>query len=172
LKKGLYVFKLNKGEPLYVMEETMKAALGMIAALGLTMAVGAAKADPWVDYTPTKGVWVKTWVHVEPSKIDDYLVALKKTWVPGEEMAKSKGLIDDYIVQVAVNDATAGPNVMLGEHYVSFAMMDPNKERDLAMEAEFEKMMPKQAAATEQENRAKYRTMVSEDMWTGIDFGK
>ena len=135
----------------------MRALIGACAVAGLLTVAGAvAVADQWVDYTPTKGVWSKTLVHVEPSRIDDYLVALKKTWVPAEEMAKKHGLIDNYIVQAAVNSDTSGPNVLLGEHYVSMAVLDPNKERDLAMRVEFERMMPKTAAMAEQADRAKY----------------
>ena len=151
----------------------MRALIGVCAVAGLlTVAGTVALADQWVDYTPTKGVWSKTLVHVEPSRIDDYLVALKKTWVPAEEMAKKHGLIDNYFVQVAVNSDTSGPNVLLGEHYVSMAVLDPNKERDMAMRAELEQMMPKTAAMAEQTERAKYRTIVSTQMWKGIDFTK
>jgi hypothetical protein len=151
----------------------MRALIGACAVAGLLAIAGTvALADQWVDYTPTKGVWSKTLVHVEPGRIDDYLVALKKTWAPAEEMAKRHGLIDNYFVQVAVNTDTSGPNVLLGEHYVSMAVLEPNKERDLAMKAEFDRMMPKTAAMAEQAERAKYRTIVSTQMWTGIDFTK
>jgi hypothetical protein len=132
----------------------------------------AAQADPWVDYTPAKGVWDKTYVHVDSSRIDDYLVALKKTWVPEQERAKKHGLVDQYVVQVLANPATTGPNVMLGIHYLSMAALDPEKSRDMAMQAEAEKAIPKAASAAEQEVRAKYRTIVREELWTSVDYGK
>ena len=152
----------------------MKAwIIGACTAAGLvTGAASVAVADQWIDYTPVKGVWSKTLVHVEPSRIDDYLVALKKTWVPAEEMAKRHGLIDTYFVQVAVDSDTSGPNILLGEHYVSMAALDPDRERDLAMQKEFEQMMPKSASQAEQGERAKYRTVVSTRLWTGVEFPK
>ena len=151
------------------MRLTMSAAI--TAGFALSIA-GAARSEPWVDYTPAKGVWDKTYVHVEPSRIDDYLVALKKTWVPEQESAKKHGLIDQYVVQVAVSASTTGPNVMLGVHYVSMATLDPDRTRDMARQAEAEKAFPKAVAATEQEARAKYRTLLRQEMWTGIDYTK
>ena len=151
----------------------MKSARIAACAAGavLTMAC-AAWAEPWVDFTPAKGVWDKTYIHVEPSRIDDYMVALKKTWIPEQESAKKHGLVDQYIVQIAMNSATTEPNVMLGVHYVSMAMLDPDKARDMAMEKEADQAMSKTAAATEQEVRAKYRTTVREEMWTSVEFPK
>jgi hypothetical protein len=139
----------------------MRTIIGAALALGLLGAAGAASAEQWIDYSPAKGVWVKTFVHVEPSKIDDYLVALKKTWVPSEEMAKKRGLIDRYLVQVQVNPGASGPNVVMREHYVSMAALDPDKDRDMAMQKDYEKMSPKATNDAEQADRGKYRTLVS-----------
>jgi len=132
----------------------------------------AAQAEPYVDYNPVKGVWDKTYVHVDPNKIDDYLVALKKTWVPEQELAKKYGLVDQYVVQILANPSTTGPNVMLGVHYVSMAALDPDKARDTAMNAAAEKTLPKAAADTEMEARAKYRTLIREELWTSIEYSK
>lgn len=151
----------------------MKSMMGAaLAASACLMFAGSASADPWVDYTPVKGVWDKTYVHVDPARIDDYLVALKKTWVPAQEAAKKAGLVDRYFVQVLAAPATAEPNVLLGVHFVSMAALDPDKVRDTALDKEAEKAMPKAAAQTEQEVRAKYRTLVKDELWTDIDFGK
>jgi len=141
-----------------------------VAAAVLATAATVAVADQWIDYTPMPGVWSKTMVHVEPSRVDDYLVALKKTWIPEEELAKKHGIIDSYFVQVALNTDTSGPNVMLGEHFVSMAVREPDKERDMAMVKEEEQMMTKAAAMAEQGERAKYRTVVSTEMWTGVSY--
>jgi hypothetical protein len=146
--------------------------VGACAAAGLATSANIAMADPWVDYTPMTGVWQKTLVHVDPSRIDDYLIALKKTWVPEQESAKKHGLVDNYFVQIAVDSDTAGPNVLLGVHYVSMAVLDPNKERDMAMQKEAEQAMPRAASMAEQGERAKYRTIVSTRLWTGVDLKK
>jgi hypothetical protein len=151
----------------------MKTLAYALLSGGLFLSLSsAALADPWVDYTPMKGVWDKTYVHVESNRVDDYLVALKKTWVPEQERAKKHGLVDQYVVQVLANPGTTGPNVMLGVHYVSMAALDPEKTRDMAMQAESEKAFSKAASATEQEARAKYRTIVREELWNSIDYSK
>jgi len=151
------------------MKSLISACIAGAFALGF---VGAASAEEWVDYTPMKGVWIKTMIHVEPSRIDDYLVGLKKTWVPSEEVLKKKGLIDNYRVQVSVNSNTTGPNVVLIEHYVSMAALDPDRERDMALDKEFQKMLPKAEGTAIQADRSKWRTQVSQEMWGDVEFTK
>ena len=67
-----------------------RLSLHLIDTVGAWLA-GAASAEPYTDWTPQKGLWHITTVKVDPSHIDDYLVGLKKTWVPGEEIAKKHG---------------------------------------------------------------------------------
>ncbi|WP_297514824.1 hypothetical protein [uncultured Caulobacter sp.] len=142
-----------------------------LAALAMVMAAAsAAKAEQWVDYAPGKGVYVKTYVHVEPNKIDDYLVGLKKTWAPGEEIMKKAGLLLSYSVQVNVNAQTTEPNVVMIEQYANFAAMDPNKALDLKLKAEFDKAFPKPQADAIQAERGKWRTFVKQEMWAPVDF--
>jgi hypothetical protein len=93
----------------------------------------AAYAIEYKDYTPTKGVWQITTIKVKPSHIHNYLVGLKKSWVPAEELAKKHGIIDNYFVMVNPKIADPVGNVLIGEHYVNFASMDPNKARHMAM---------------------------------------
>ncbi len=144
--------------------------LAAAGAAALSLCAQATLADQWVDYTPVKGTYVKTLVHVEPNRIDDYLVALKKTWVPTEESAKKHGVIDSYMVQVNLNPYTSGPNVILIEHYPSMATMDPEKTRDMAMDKEAEQFLPKAQLPSVSAERAKYRTILSQEMWSVIDF--
>ena len=146
----------------------------LAAAFGASIALAAAPAfaDEWVDYTPMKGAYVKTMVHVEPGHIDDYLVALKKTWIPTEESLKRHGMIDTYQVQVNTNPYVAGPNVIMIEHWPTLAGMEPDKARDLAMRKEFEMILPKSEQAPTQAERGKYRTILSQEMWTVVDYSK
>ena len=144
----------------------------MWAAVLLPIGGGAAFAEQWVDYAPTKGAYVKTLVHVEPDKMDVYLTALRKTWIPGEEMAKKRGLIDSYTVQVNSNPYLPGPNVVLIEHYPTMATMDPDRARDMAMDKEFEKVLPRAEAPALATERGKYRTIVSQEMWGTVEFPK
>jgi len=85
--------------------------LGVAAA---AFAVSTAYADEYKDYTPEKGVWQVTTVKVDPNHIDDYLVGLKKSWIPDVELSKKHGLIDNYFVMVNANGADPDGNVLLG----------------------------------------------------------
>jgi hypothetical protein len=50
--------------------------------------------------------------------------------------------------------------------------MDPDKARDQAMDKEFEAIQPKSEEPAIVAERAKYRTVLSEEMWNSIDFSK
>lgn len=151
------------------MNSVSMIALGVGVA---AFAVSAACADPYKDYTPGKGVWQVTTVRIDPNHIDDYLVGLKKAWVPGEEMAKKHGVIDQYFVMVNSNAADPGGNVILGEHYVNFAAMDPNKTRDMQMQKEALAQMSKEEGVKLTNGFDKYRNFMGEAMWTEVNFTK
>ena len=144
-----------------------KIAIGMIAA---AFAASAACADPYKDYTPEKGVWQVTTVKVDPNHVDDYLVGLKRGLVPSFEIAKKHGVIDQYFVMVSPNYDEAG-NVIIGQHFVSFAAMDPDKTRDMTIQKEALAQMSKEAGNKLTGGFDKYRTFLNTQMWTGIDFG-
>jgi len=150
------------------MHPMYRIAPGIIAA---AFAVSTASADPYKDYTPEKGVWQVTTVKVDPNHIDDYLIGLKRALVPDMEAAKRRGLIDDYYVMVNPNVADDSGNVMIGQHFVSFAAMDPDKTRDMEMQKESLARMSKEEGATMTNGFDKYRSFLNETMWTGIDFG-
>ena len=134
------------------------------------LAAAPAAAKPWVDYSPGKGVWEVTMVKVDPNKIDDYLTGLKKSWVPGQELAKKKGIIDDYVVMVKANAADGQGNVMLAQHFVNFAVLDPNKARDMEMEKEGQKIMSDKDAKAMVAGFDKYRTFVGDAFWGPVNF--
>ena len=146
-----------------------KIALGIAAA---AFAVSTAYADPYKDYTPTKGVWQVTTLKVDPNHVDDYLVGLKRGLVPTMESAKKHGVIDDYFVMVNPNDADDSGNVLIGQHFVSFAAMDPDKARDTAMLNEALAAMSKEEGNKLTGGFDKYRTFVSDEMWTEVQYSK
>lgn len=146
-----------------------RITLGIAAA---ALAASMAYADPYKDYTPTKGVWQVTTVKVDPNHIDDYLVGLKRALIPEMESAKKHGVIDDYFVMVNPNSADDSGNVLIGQHYVSFAAMDPDKARDMDMQKESLARMSKEEGAKLTGGFDKYRTFLNTQMWTGINFGK
>ena len=151
------------------MKSLVYAALSGGLFLSLT---GAAQAEPWVDYTPVKGVWDKTYVHVESNRIDDYLVALKKTWVPEQEAAKKHGLIDDYQIMVRIDPAGGGANVLLCQHFTSLAGLDPDKARDQAIESENYAALPKAKGDEMVAGFQKYRTFVGDGFYQVMTFNK
>lgn len=151
------------------MSSLMKVALGA-AVVALT--VSMAYADPYKDYTPEKGVWQVTTVKVDPNHIDDYLVGLKRALIPGMANAKKHGVIDNYFVMVNPNTADDSGNVLIGQHFVSFAAMDPDRARDTQMQKEALALMSKEEGAKLTNGFDKYRTFLNTTMWTGISFGK
>jgi hypothetical protein len=149
------------------MLKTIALATGVAA-----FAVSGASADPYKDYTPGKGVWQVTTVKVDPNHIDDYLVGLKKALIPSMENAKKHGVIDQYFVMVNPNGADDSGNVLIGQHYVSFAAMDPDKNRDMQMQKEQLAQMSKEEGNKLTNGFDKYRTFLNTQMWTDINFGK
>lgn len=150
----------------------MKASqLAMAAALALVAGVPAS-AKPWVDYSPEKGFWQYTYVKVDPNYLDDYLTRLKTVWVPGREIDKRHGLIDAYQVMVNINNADSSANLMFCVHFVSFAGLDPDKQRDQAIQAENNAALPQSKADGEFSHFNNYRTFVGAAIYVPVDFAK
>lgn len=147
------------------------AALILAAALALPAAElalpSAAGAEEWKDYTPRKTAIRVTMLEVDPNHIDDYVTGLKKTWVPCMEALKRHGVIDDYGVTTNIN-YEASPNVMIWSHLTGLAAMEPNKERDQAID--------KECAAGEDgkllQNYTSWRKFLSSDTFQELDFTK
>lgn len=143
-------------------------AIGLAAGL---LTASAAFAEPYTDYTPVKGAWHVTTIKVDPNHIDDYVTGLKKTWATGEELAKKHGVIDQYMILLKLNSG-AGANVQLIEHYPSLANLEPDKARDLALQKEGEAMVSKDNMMKSVGEFDKYRTFVSDEFWTSLEFTK
>lgn len=139
-------------------------AVGVVAA-------GAAAAEPYVDYTVDKGAWEVTTVKVDPNHIDDYLTGLHKGWLPIQEVLKAHGVIDQYLVLEKLNSG-AGANVQLIVHYPSLAMMEPDKARDQAIQKEAFAKVSKEAGEAAVSGYDKYRTFVSDEIWTSVQMAK
>jgi hypothetical protein len=144
-------------------------AIAAAASLGLAR---VAAAEPYQDYTPEKGAWQVTEVHVDPSHIDDYLTGLRTSWAPGEEIAKKHGLIDAYQVMVRVDPAGTGANVLLAQHFTSLAGLEPDKARDQAIEAESYAALPKAKGQEMVAGFEKYRSFVGDGFFQVMTFAK
>lgn len=150
----------------------MKYTLLAIAGVAMITTSGVACADPYVDYTPDKGLWHVQSIHVDTYHIDDYVTGLKTTWVPAEDIAKKHGIIDSYQVMVRLNASTQEPNVILVEHLTSAATLDPDKARDMAIDKEMQAASTKNQADAKRKEYDKYRTFVRDDYYGSLTFIK
>ena len=141
-------------------------------AVGVAMIAGSALAEPYVDYTPQKGVWHVITVKVEPNHVDDYVTGLKRTWASSEEIAKKHGLIDSYQIMIKMNSEDGQGNVLLIEHIPNIGLLEVDQARDQAMMKEFQAALPKPARDKMLENFDKYRTFVGDDYWNELVFTK
>lgn len=144
---------------------------GSACTLALLCAVSA-PAKPWADYTPEKGFWQYTYVKVDVNYTDEYITRLRDIWVPGREIDKKHGLIDDYKVMVNINNGDSYANVMLCVHFRSFAGLDPDKQRDIEILAENDAALPPQKADAAFTDFSKYRSIVGAAIYVPVDFSK
>ena len=143
----------------------------LTAAAFLSCAIAApAVAEPWVDWEPAKGFWTMTVIKVDSNKVDDYLTGLKEGWMPGQELAKRNGLIDDYKVMVNTAPAAAMANVVLMSHIPNAAALEPNKERDMRMRKEGFAIVPEKREDELVAGYDKIRTFVDDGLWQEVRF--
>ncbi len=146
----------------------------------LTIAVAAiagfvatpALAKQYVDYSPEKGVWEINAIEVDPNHIDDYLTGLKKTQVPGFDILKKRGLIDDYRFVVRTGYVKGSPNVLIQVHFTSVAALAPDKARDMAIDKEIEATLSEEAGKVAVAGYEKYRQFIDDGLWTEMKYAK
>ncbi len=98
----------------------------LCAVLAGVATVFPAAADEWVDWAPKKGVWRFESVKVDPDKIDEYVTFLKKAGeIQASEELKKLGVIDNYVVLVKLNPFSSQANVILGQHFTTYAALEP-----------------------------------------------
>jgi len=147
----------------------MKLFFGAACAAAAVSLAGLGWAEPYKDYTPQKGAWQVQEIHVDPNHIDDYLVGLKKSLIPGQEIAKKHGLIDSYLVLVRMDSGGAGANVMLVTHFPSLSALEPDKVRDQALLRENLAVLSKEKGDVLTGGFDKYRSFVSDGYWQVMD---
>ena len=148
----------------------MKTVL-VASVIAAAVSVSAAYADPYVDYTPVKGAWQVTTIKVDPNHIDDYLIGLKKGFIPVLETMKKHGVIDRYLILQKLNSG-AGGNIEIVQHFPSLAAMDPDKERDMAIQKEVQAQISKATSDKMVQGFDKYRTFESDEIWTEVNLSK
>jgi hypothetical protein len=150
----------------------MKAVLNALIGAGLVSLGTAALADPYVDYTPQMGYWQINAIEVDPNHVDEYLTGLRTSQVTGFEVLKKRGLIDDYKFMVRNGYVKGSPNVLIMTHSPTSANLDPNKERDLAIEKEMYAAFSKEQGDKAVAGYEKYRTFIDDAQWTAMDMAK
>jgi len=151
------------------MKKLVLTALGAAAMVCVTVPVNA---KPYVDYTPQKGYWDINAVEVDPNHVDDYLTGLSKSLVPVFEALKRRGLVDEYKFMSRYGYVKGSPNVLILTHSKTTGVLDADRERDQAVEAEINAAFSEaqqDAAVAEYE---KYRTFVDNGQWQDVKMGK
>jgi hypothetical protein len=140
------------------------------AAFAALLAVSAisVRAEPYVDYTPQKGVWQITAVEVDPNHVDDYLSGLRKSQLPQFEVLKRHGLIDNYKFIVRTGYVKGSPNVLIMTHSASMGSLDADQARDQAVEKEVYAIFSKAKGEAAVAGYEKYRTFIDDGLWTDV----
>jgi hypothetical protein len=146
----------------------MYAAAGLAAVATTSTLV----ARQFVDYMPTKGVWEVNAINVDPNHVDDYLVGLKRTQVPGFEIMKKRGLIDDYKFLVRNGYTKDNPSVIIMTHYTSVAALEPDKARDEAIEKEIYASVSESQGKAAVAGYEKYRSFIDDAFYGEVTFPK
>lgn len=148
----------------------IRTAIAAIVGAGLF--ASAASAEQYVDYTPERGVWEINAINVDPNHIDDYLVGLKRTQVPGFELLKRRGLIDAYKFVVRHGYSKDQPNVLIMTHVPDVKLLAPDKARDQAIEKELLASLPEAEGKAAVAGYEKYRSFVDDAYWTEMTYAK
>lgn len=141
--------------------------LGLAAVL-ITATGSVAIAEQYVDYTPQKGVWEINAIDVDPNHVDDYLTGLRTSDVPGFEVMKAHGLIDDYRFMVRNGYSKGTPDVLILTHFTSLAAMAPDQTRDQMIEKEIYSKFSKEQGKAAVAGYEKYRQFIDDSNWTEV----
>ena len=147
-------------------------ALSALSAASIAFASMPAAAKQYVDYTPQKGYWDINAVEVDPNHIDDYLTGLSKSLVPVFETLKRRGVIDEYKFMNRVGYVKGSPNVLILTHSKSLGVIDPDRDRDLAIESEINAAFSEAQQDAAVAGYEKYRTFVDNAQWIDVKMGK
>jgi hypothetical protein len=151
----------------------MKAiVLTALAAAATAFASVPAVAKPYVDYTPQKGYWDINAVEVDPNHVDDYLTGLSKSLVPVFETLKRRGLVDEYRFVSRIGYVKGSPNVLIMTHSKTTGVLDADRERDQAVEAEINAAFSEAQQDAAVAGYEKYRTFLDNGQWVDIKMGK
>lgn len=135
----------------------------IVTMSGLFLA-GTALADlePWEDYEVSESVSVVTTIRVASNMMDAYLEGIRNTWVPGVEISKELGQIEDYAVFVSDLPESGDFNLVLVVRLATTADLAPNKERYEAFMREFGEQRSEETTEYAQRNYPAMRKITGE----------
>lgn len=131
-----------------------------------------ALAKQYKDYSPGKGAWDINAIEVDPNHIDEYLTGLRKSQVPGFEIMKKHGIIDEYHFAVRAGYNKGMPNVLIQVHFTSYAMLEPDQARDTMIEKEILATFSEEAGKAAVAGYEKYRQFLDDGYWSEIVMAK
>jgi hypothetical protein len=147
-------------------------ALAALGAAAIAFGSGSAAAKQYVDYTPQKGYWDINAVSVDPNHLDDYLTGISKSLIPVFETLKRRGVIDEYRFMSRIGYVRDAPNVLIMTHSKSTGVMDADRARDQAIEAEINAAFSEAQQDAAVAGYEKYRTFIDNAQWVDIKMGK
>lgn len=141
-----------------------------LAALCATMAF--ADLEPWEDYEVSDAVWSVTTVKVDANMMDAYLEGINETWIPGNEVSKELGHIEDWAIYVSDLPLSGEFNLMLVVKFAKSADLAPNKERYEAFMAKWGKERADASTEKAQRDYPGMRTLTGEYNFRKLEFPK
>lgn len=139
-----------------------------LAAFAILATGSAALAEQYIDYTPQKGVWEINAIEVDPNHVDEYLAGLRRSQIPGFEIMKAHGIIDDYRFLVRNGGGKGTPNLLIETHFTSYAMLDPDKARDQMIEREIYAKFSEKDGKVAVAGYEKYRQFLDDGLWNEV----
>jgi hypothetical protein len=153
------------------MRKFIHAAIGAASIAGVFGATYAS-AEPYVDYTQQKGFWNISAIEVDPNHVDDYLSGLRHSQMPGLEVLKRRGLIDDYRFMVRNGYVKGSPNVLIMTHSPTAGVLDPDQTRDQSVQKEIYSLFSKEQGDRAVSGYEKYRTFIDTADWGTVVINK
>ena len=115
-------------------------------------------------------VWSVTTIRVDANMDDAYLEGIKNTWVPGSEIAKELGQLEDYWIYRSDLPQSGDFNLLLVVKFANTADLAPNKERYEAFMKEFGQAAADESTEYAQKNYPAMREITGQYLMREIDF--
>ena len=154
---------------MHIGETPMPFKSALIAgSLFVAFCTAWADLQPFTDYDASDAVYLVTTVKVDSNMGDAYLEGLKATWVPGNEIAKELGQIEDYAIYRSDLPASGEFNLILVVKLASAADMQPSKERYDTFMEEYGRQASDEATEFAQQNYPAMRELTGSYMMREI----